>query len=172
LGEGANIDAVDLSRRKLDLLEDTTRRLGIKGVRAIEADMRAPGSAVQANYDVAVLDAPCSGLGVLRRHPEIKVRTKPTLIDEMAKLQRELLDSVAARVGKGGQLVYAVCTFSQAEGPGQIADFLRRHSDFAVEPPTGKYGDWPQVVGADGTVRTWPHNHDADAFFAARLRRL
>jgi 16S rRNA (cytosine967-C5)-methyltransferase len=103
-----------------------------------------------------LLDAPCSGLGVLRRHPELKWRRRPEDLDALAALQARLLDALAPRVAPGGLLVYAVCTFTDAEGPRQVARFVDAHGDFSVEGEP---------------LRTWPHEGEADAFFAARLRR-
>ncbi len=161
LTDELRIDAADLSRRKLDLLEDSARRLGATGIQPIEVDLRTPGTKLAKTYDSVLLDAPCTGLGVLRRHPELRWRCDnrgdemAERIRQMAALQRELLDSVAPHVGPGGALVYSVCTFTQEEGPLQIASFLERHPEFRPV-------DW---------LRTWPHHHPADAFFAVRLER-
>lgn len=155
---GANkvsIDAADLSRRKLDLLDDTVRRMGTAGVRAHEVDLTQPGAALAADYDAVLLDAPCSGLGVLRRHPEAKRRVTPQTVADMQELQRRLLAALAERVRPGGRLVYSVCTFTRAEGPDQVARFVADHPGFVPE----------------AELRAWPHADGADAFFAVRLRR-
>jgi 16S rRNA (cytosine967-C5)-methyltransferase len=151
----ARVDAADVSRRKLDLAEDAARRLGLDGLRAVEADLTRADAPLAGVYDRVLLDAPCTGLGVLRRHPEGKWRRRPEEIGELAALQRRLLDALAPRVRPGGVLVYSVCTFTAAEGPAQLAGFLARHADFEPEEE----------------LRTWPHRDDADAFFAARMRR-
>jgi 16S rRNA (cytosine967-C5)-methyltransferase len=148
------VDAVDVSRRKLDLAEDTARRLHVEGLTAIVDDLTRP-AALAAAYDRVLLDAPCSGLGVLRRHPEGKWRRRPAEIPKLAALQAEILDALAPRVRPGGVLVYSVCTFTEEEGEGQIDRFLREHADFR----------------RDATLRTFPHREDADAFFAVRLLR-
>lgn len=154
-GGEVEIHAADLSRRKLDLAEDAARRLGVS-LRAIEADLTRPDAPLAASYDRVLLDAPCSGLGVLRRHPEGKWRRKPEDVRALAALQARLLDAVAPRVRPGGVLVYSVCTFTREEGEEQIARLVAARKDFSVD------GDF---------MRTWPHRHDADAFFAARLVR-
>ena len=106
----------------------------------------------------------------IRRHPEAKGRVTPAAIAGLVATQAALLDQAASRVAAGGVLVYAVCTFTRAEGPDQVAGFLARHPEFALEAPP-----LPPALAAavveDGAVRTWPHRHDADGFFAARLRR-
>lgn len=163
-GGPAQIDAADLSRRKLDLGEDAARRLGGRDIRFVACDLTAPGDAIGDAYDRAILDAPCSGLGVLRRHPEGKWRRRPAEIRVLADLQARLLDAVAPRVRPGGVLVYSVCTFTREEGEGQARAFLARHPEYRVEPAEA-------FADADGFVRTWPHLHDFDGFFAVRLRR-
>jgi len=158
-GDGATVDAADTSRQKLRLGAGTARRLGLKGIRTVEVDLldRA-GPGLAPAYDLVVLDAPCSGLGVLRRHPEAKWRLRPDDVPRMADLQARLLDALASRVAPGGALVYSVCTFTGREGPEQVARFLERHSDFARAPGVAE-------------VRTWPHIEGADAFYVARLLR-
>lgn len=151
------IDAVDIVPQKLRLAADTAARLGHARIRTIAGDLLDPALPVAPSYDLVVLDAPCSGLGVLRRHPEAKWRQGPDDVARMAELQARLLDAVAARVAPGGVLVYAVCTFTVREGPAQLEAFLARHPDFVVD-------------GAP--LRTWPHRDGADAFFAARVVRL
>jgi 16S rRNA (cytosine967-C5)-methyltransferase len=131
-------------------------------VHTVEADLlesAPPGLADR--YDLVVIDAPCTGLGVLRRHPEAKWRLEPADVGRMAELQARLLAALAPRVAPGGVLVYSVCTFTVREGPGQIASFLAAHPDFAREP----LGERP------AEIRTWPHQSGADAFYMARLRR-
>ncbi len=172
-GDQLSIDAADQSARKLDLLTDTARRLRLTSIRPIESDLRRPGPELADAYDAILLDAPCTGLGVLRRHPELKWRLCATAIAEMAALQRDLLAALWPRVGPGGALVYSVCTFTRAEGPEQIARFIADTPDCELEPPAADDGvpDWSPVLRPEGTIATWPHRHEADAFFAARLRR-
>lgn len=152
----ATIVAVDVSRKKLALAEATAARLGLRAIETRVADLLEPDALARETYDAVLLDAPCSGLGVLRRHPEAKWRVAEPLIAQMAVVQRRLLDTVAARVNPGGALVYSVCTFTEDEGPDQIAAFLQRNPDFERD-------------GED--LRTWPHRDGADAFYAARLVR-
>jgi len=139
----------------------------------VQSDLASPGPELAAAYDAVLLDAPCTGLGVLRRHPELKWRRTAASAGELAALQARLLAAMAPRVRPGGILVYSVCTFTAAEGPDQLAALLAAHPELAVEPPPahGAVPDWTPFLAPDGTVRTWPHRHDADGFFAVRLRR-
>ncbi|HEX2691152.1 MAG TPA: transcription antitermination factor NusB [Kofleriaceae bacterium] len=151
-GDAAAIDAADQSATKLTLAAQTAQRLGITSLRCQVCDLLDPAAPLATAYDLIVLDAPCSGLGVLRRHPDAKWRLKPEDVPRLAQLQRQLLDAVAARLAPGGALIYSVCTFTRAEGPDQVAALVAR---------TGL-----RLVAEH---RTWPP--DADAFYIARLER-
>lgn len=171
-GDGATIDAADLSASKLALARDHAQRLGMKSIRTIEADLTRQEAPLAASYDRVLLDAPCSGLGVLRRHPEAKWTRTPADIQALAELQAALLAALASRVRPGGLLVYAVCTFTEEEGPAQLERFLHTHGDYRVEPAGLAEAPLAALATADGTLRTWPHRDDADAFYAVRLRHI
>jgi 16S rRNA (cytosine967-C5)-methyltransferase len=150
--DAAAIDAADLSSTKLALAERTMHRLGLRSISRKTCDLLDPAAPLSPAYDLIVLDAPCSGLGVLRRHPDAKWRLKAGDVPRLADLQRQLLDAVVPRLAPGGALLYSVCTFTRAEGPDQIAALAAR---------TGL-----RVVSEH---RTWPP--DTDAFYLARLER-
>ena len=150
--DAAAIDAADQLPTKLELASETAHRLGLGGIRPVVCDLLDPAAPLAASYDLIVLDAPCSGLGVLRRHPDAKWRLQPADVPRLAALQRRLLDAVVARLAPGGALVYSVCTFTRAEGPDQVAALIERSGLRLV---------------AEG--RSWPP--DADAFYMARLER-
>jgi 16S rRNA (cytosine967-C5)-methyltransferase len=167
-GPDARIDAADLSPRKLELARDLAARLGVANLRTVAHDLTDPAAPLAASYDLVVLDAPCSGLGVLRRHPEIKHQRSEAELAELASLQALLLAALAPRVAPGGALVYSVCTFSDEEGPRQVERFLRADDRFRLGKASGALA---AAAHSDGSLRTWPHRHDADAFYAARLDR-
>jgi 16S rRNA (cytosine967-C5)-methyltransferase len=150
----ASIDAADLSERKLELGAESARRMGITSLHPVSCDLTDPRAPLAPTYDRILLDAPCTGLGVLRRHPEAKWRRQPEDAAELASLQAQILDALAPRVKR--VLVYSVCTFTDEEGPRQIERFLKEHPEFSV----------------DSELRTWPHRDDADAFFAVRMVRM
>jgi 16S rRNA (cytosine967-C5)-methyltransferase len=157
MGGQGQIDAADLSERKLELAADTARRLGVTCVRSIVADLTDPAAPLQPTYDRVLLDAPCTGLGVLRRHPEAKWRRQPDDARALAAIQAKILSALAPRVKPGGVLVYSVCTYTDEEGPRQVDAFLAAHPRFAREGEP---------------LQTWPHRDDADAFYAVRLRAI
>ena len=164
LAPGLIIDAVDPIAAKLALAAAAATRLGLSGITAHVGPLASLPP--ERRYDRVLVDAPCTGAGVLRRHPEAASRLTRADVDALAATQAALLALAAARVRPGGVLVYAVCTVTAAEGPGQLAAFLAAHPAFVLEPPP-----LPAAVIDGGAVRTWPHRHDADGFFAARLRR-
>jgi 16S rRNA (cytosine967-C5)-methyltransferase len=161
LGAGRPIVALDRNRTGLARLVRDAARLGVEAVVA-EADARRPPTA--CTFDAVLLDAPCSGLGTLRRHPEIKWRRQPEDVARLAALQHELVMGVAPLVKPGGLLVYAVCTRTREETTGVVDALLAAHPRFVVEPVTGP------CVDPDGVLRTAPHRHGLDGFFATRLR--
>lgn len=150
--DAATIDAADLNKTKLELCAQTAQRLGLTSIHRHACDLLDPGAPLAAAYDLIVLDAPCSGLGVLRRHPDAKWRLLPADVPRLADLQRQLLDATVPRLAPGGTLVYSVCTFTRAEGPEQVAALVARSGLRLV-----------------AEHRTWPP--DADAFYIARLER-
>lgn len=169
------VDALDRLPRKLELLSDHARRLGCNNVRTVCCDwlkVSAPGD-LDDLYAAVLLDAPCSGSGVLRRHPE--ARNRPLNLDELVPLQAKLLDRAAQAVMPGGVLLYAVCSVFDSEGKDQIAAFLRRQSRFsplsvALTDPLFCTGPWPLCDTASRfAFRSWPHRHATDGFYAARL---
>jgi 16S rRNA (cytosine967-C5)-methyltransferase len=169
-----DIDAADASSRKLSLCRDHVHRLGCQRVEGREVDLLDPAaieSRLRQQYAAVLLDAPCSGVGVLRRHPESRQRISPEQVRELSAMQRQILENLAPKVMPGGILVYAVCSFLSAEGREQIAAFLQHHPEFAPLPPVAT-PPWQGVLGAPlGAISTLPHRHDADGFYAIRLQR-
>jgi 16S rRNA (cytosine967-C5)-methyltransferase len=161
---------VEPSARKLELLREHCLRLGASCCSECEGDLR--GLPVPATgVDRVLVDAPCSGLGVLRRHPELKWRLDlEGGLADLTRLQGELLRAAAGWLRVGGVLVYSVCTVTEEEGAGQVRELLASHPELALEAsrlPTGVAG--AEVSEAARTI--WPHRHGTDGFFIARFRR-
>jgi 16S rRNA (cytosine967-C5)-methyltransferase len=166
-----DIDAADHSARKLELCRDHAHRLGCKRVKTHELDLldfAQLKERLRPSYAAVLLDALCSGVGVLRRHPEARQRLSEAQVRELADMQRRMLKNLAPFVAPGGVLVYAVCSFLRAEGPEQLETFLREQPDFTLLPPNSDTPPWP---GKPFPLLTLPHRDDADGFFAVRLRR-
>jgi len=149
----------------------------------IGVDDVPPAVANAAPFDVVLVDAPCSGFGTLGRHPEIRRARDLEASAELARVQRTLLHSLAPLVAPGGYLVYAVCTWTRAEGPAQIDAFLHDHTEFELAPPhrnevpqsddlsAMKAPAWDILADASGHIETWPDRGFHDGFFMCRLRR-
>jgi len=169
----AEVLAVDLHARKARQIEEAAQRLGLHNVRVLAADATLPLPG-DPRFDLVLLDAPCSGLGTLRRHPEAKLRRTPEDVDRIAQLQARLLDSVSRAVKPGGLLVYAVCTLTPEESDEQVARFLAAHPAFRPEPPPAGWATARAAVDcldAQGRLLTLPHRTGTDGFFAVRLRQ-
>ncbi len=136
----------------------------------------APNEVAQhAPFSAVVVDAPCTGLGTLGRHPEVRWNREPADVAALAATQAELLDAVAALVAPGGWLLYAVCTVTRDEGPGVVEQFVAAHPEFSLVPPDSTSADpgvpWDALVDDAGRITLWPDQHGTDGFFVARLRR-
>jgi len=120
-------------------------------------------------FDRVLVDAPCSGLGVLRRRADARWRKEPAAIAEMAALQALLLDAAAPLVRDGGVMVYSVCSLEPEETDAIVTPFLRRHPEFSLEDARPFLP--PPFRGGDSCLRATPHDHGTDGVFAARLVR-
>jgi 16S rRNA (cytosine967-C5)-methyltransferase len=163
LGPDARMVSLDPHRAGLERLRREARRLGLKPIDMVTGDARRPP--LDCRFDAVLVDAPCSGLGTLRRHPDLKWRRRPEDIPRLAALQRDILAGVAPLVRPGGLLVYAVCTRTNDETTDVVDWLLTTQKRFAVE----RLAAVP-CTDADGFLRTAPHEHELDGFFAARLR--
>ncbi len=164
--------ATDLSPSKLRMIDAAAGRLGITCVSTAIADLRRPETAPEGAFDRILLDAPCSGLGVIRRNPEAKWRLKPDDITRLAAAQRNFLENVAAKLKPGGALVYSTCSTSREENEDVVRDFLSRHGDFVLENISELFPGLPEFITVDGFFRAWPHRHGTDGFFAARMKKI
>ena len=168
--------ATDTAADKLDVLRHAvgdTERLAV--LPWTIGDGPAPDFGDDAPFGAVLLDAPCSALGTMGRHPEVRWRRSAKDARKMGRKQAHLLDTVASLVAPGGYLIYIVCTFTPSETHAVVDAFLERRDDFEEAPPTAETADsrvpWGDLVDGRGRVALWPHMHDTDGFFFARLRR-
>ncbi|BAX92235.1 RsmB/NOP family class I SAM-dependent RNA methyltransferase [Mycobacterium shigaense] len=161
---GARVTAIEPSPARADLVAENTRGLGVELLRV---DGRESG--LEPGFDRVLVDAPCTGLGALRRRPEARWRRQPTDVPTLTQLQRELLAAAIALTRPGGVVLYATCSPHLAETVGVVADALRRHPVSALDTPPLFA---PADVGPGPYGQLWPHRHGTDAMFAAALRRL
>lgn len=170
-GGKARITASDIGLDKTALLKDNIGRLGLPGVDVLLADVSGP-LPFKGPFDAVLLDAPCSALGVIRRRPEIKYARREADVARLAGLQLKMLSNLAPFVKPGGALVFATCSTEPEEGEGVVGGFIGSHSEFVVDSAREYLPDSAQeLVTEEGFMRTYPHRHGTDGFFAARLKR-
>jgi 16S rRNA (cytosine967-C5)-methyltransferase len=155
----------------LSRLGQNVRRLGADNVLALAADMSRPAP-LTGRFDEVLVDAPCSGTGTLRRHPEIRWRLTPDDLPAHASRQLRILSEAADRVRPGGRLVYSICSVEPEEGDAVIDGFLALRPEFVrTDPKEGLAGAARALVGDDLALRTSPLDDGMDGFFAVLLTR-
>jgi 16S rRNA (cytosine967-C5)-methyltransferase len=170
VGERGRVLAVDLNLGGLRNARELARRLRHRNIEHVRADLAAAVPFAAASFDYVLLDAPCTGLGTLREHPEIKWRLKPTDPARMAAIQSRMLENAAALVRHGGAIVYSVCSIAPDEGEGVVDGFLARHNDFQIDRSVAA-GELKDVIDARGFMKTRPDVGGLDGFFAVRMIR-
>ncbi len=171
MGNSSEIIAVDLSQDKVQRIEENCRRLGVTTIQTRTADVAIATLDILEDADAVLIDAPCSGLGTLRRHPDIRWKKSPEQIDELAQLQLQILKNVARQVKPGCVLVYSTCSTEPEENEGVVRRFLEIHPHFIIETA----GDFlpfipSSAITPEGFLQTFPHEHGIDGAFAARLK--
>lgn len=164
--------AFDVSDKRLANLKPRLARSGLSNVHParIEHERDQKIKRLAGKADRVLVDAPCSGLGTLRRNPDLKWRQDETSVAELTVKQAAILDAAATLVRPGGRLVYATCSLLSAENDEIVAAFLEKHPDFSLLPASAVLGK--QGIACDGDVlRLLPHKHNTDGFFAAALER-
>jgi 16S rRNA (cytosine967-C5)-methyltransferase len=166
--------ASDRHPGRMRLVRDNARRLGADRLRLLIQDAARPALAA-GRLDRVLVDAPCTGTGILRRHPEIRWRRQESDVPRLAATQRRLLAAAAGLVPPGGTIVYSVCSLEPEEGPEVVADLIARLGGLKIVDPRQAWDLLPGDLVDEGPpgphLRTWPHRHDTDGFFAAVLRR-
>jgi 16S rRNA (cytosine967-C5)-methyltransferase len=173
-GSGGLLVAGDLRSRRVRLLRQTLRAARVTSAHLVCHDLLV-GLPFGPVFDCVFVDAPCSSLGTIRRDPDIRWSRREDDLAVLAGRQRRMLDEASRGVRAGGLLVYATCSSEPEENDAVVDAFLERHPGFALEDPRGCDAALPAGVAAcldeRGYLRTLPHLHALEAFFAARLRR-
>ena len=164
--------ATDTAPRKLERIRETAARLGIDIITTAPLNAAQKLSPLEGTeFDRILVDAPCSGLGVLRRNPEGKWWKTARNVAELAAIQKDILLNGARFLAPGGVLLYATCSTTREENEAVIDDFLSQNPGFMLEDVREQYPEWQDIFTEKGCFRSWPHRHGMDGFFAARLRR-
>jgi 16S rRNA (cytosine967-C5)-methyltransferase len=166
--------AMDVSEKRLANLKPRLKRSGASNIQPVliahENDLKVKRLA--GKIDRVLVDAPCSGLGTLRRNPDLKFRQSPGSIEELTQKQTAILASASRLVKKGGRLVYATCSILQEENQAIVQTFLSTHPDFVLRP-SGEVLRQQKIDLAMGDyLELRPHLHHTDGFFAAILERI
>lgn len=160
------IIACDIHRHKLALIEKGAERLGLACIRTELADGRQRREEWLEGFDAVLCDVPCSGLGIIRKKPDIRYKD-PGQLAGLPRVQRAILENAGRYVKPGGVLLYATCTVLPEENGGVTAEFLSNHRSFHPEPFRLPGLD----VENDGSLTLWPQRHETDGFYICKMRR-
>jgi 16S rRNA (cytosine967-C5)-methyltransferase len=170
LKNNGNILAIDYDLKKLDELKKDAIRLGINIIETLHADLTCGlPELLREKFDHVLVDAPCSGLGTLRRNPEIKWHTTAASLPGFTQTQNTILQNASFAVRKGGHLIYCTCSLAPQENENVISNFLKLNPHFSACLPPESIA--PQLIDSNGYFRTFPHLHNMDGFFAAIIKR-
>ena len=160
-----SILSCDIHEKKLRLIRSGAERLGLGCISLRARDAREAEPAFREAFDLVIADAPCSGLGVIRKRPEIREKAESEIAG-LPAIQRAILQNLGSCVRRGGTLLYSTCTILRAENEAVVEDFLRQNQEFSPEDFT-----IGTIRSVNGCYTFWPQTDGTDGFFAAKLRR-
>lgn len=174
MGNCGSIVALDNDEKKLAQLKAEMKRLGVSIVNTCCHDLRDPVEEKRLKaYDRILIDAPCSGLGVLRRNPDIKWSEFKINLKRYTQKQLSFLDNLVPLVKLEGVLAYAVCSNEPEENEAVVESFLKKHSNFVIDNNHGRLSfEADLFVDQNGYFKTFPHRHHTDGFFCVKLKRI
>ena len=172
MNDTGRVYAWDTHAHRVDLIRGTVNRLKLENVRPAVRDAAAPREDMAMTLDAALVDAPCSGTGVMVEKPDVKYRVSEQGVAALCRVQAEILDSVAPMVKVGGTLVYSTCSILPQENAQQVRAFLERHPEYEVFPMGAEL---PEALAAHETaegLQMFAHRDGTDGFFVCRMRRV
>ena len=173
MSDHGEVTAADISTTGLRKIAENCARLGLRSIKTLAADFDKPlPLASKEPYDRVLVDAPCSGLGTLRSHPEIKWQRSEKDIARLARLQRRLLSRAASLVKPSGTLVYSTCTLTREENENVVEDFLANHRGFVLDEAAEYLPEQAKAMVRGCYFLALPQRHNTDGFFAARMRKV
>ena len=166
MGDRGTVLACDIHQNKLKRIHDGAARLGLQSIETTAVDGRIFRAEWEGQFDLVLVDAPCSGLGIIRKKPDIRYKKLDSLF-AMPVIQRAILDNAARYVRPGGTLLYSTCTILPEENEEVSDGFLSEHPEFLMTPFT-----LPEPIGTcNGRMTLWPHRHQTDGFYICRMTR-
>ena len=172
VGRNGKVIALDISRSGLRHVNSVAAMLGHCNLATVQADCASAVPLRPGSFSYVLLDAPCTGSGTLREHPEIRWYLDPRDFGRMAILQSRMLEQAAMLLSPGGAIVYSVCSVAPDEGERVVNAFLEQHRLFKVNRTFASDKRFAGLIGAEGFMRTRPDQGGLDGFFAARLTRI
>jgi len=161
-----HIQSCDLHENKLVRIQESAARLGITCIETASADGRRQNTDWVEKFDTVLVDAPCSGLGIIRKKPDTRYKKADDLFT-LPVIQSAILENASTYVRPGGVLVYSTCTILPEENEQVVTAFLAEHPDFTMES-----FDLPEPMGVvSGQLTLWPQRHDTDGFYICRMRK-
>ncbi|MCQ2911587.1 MAG: 16S rRNA (cytosine(967)-C(5))-methyltransferase RsmB [Clostridia bacterium] len=171
-GDTLRIDACDKSNDKVKTIKENVKRLRLNGIKPCVCDGTKFDESKFERYDKLIIDAPCSGIGLLSKKPDIKLNATQMTVEELQSLQREIFDNAIKYLKVGGELIYTTCTISKKENEENLKYFLE-NENYEVEMVSIK-DLLPEGIKEDGTgyVQLLPHIHNTDGFFISKMKKL
>jgi 16S rRNA (cytosine967-C5)-methyltransferase len=173
MNDSGAVIAVDNSARGVERIRANAERLNLRSIRAVAADVtQLPSEQFSRAFDRILVDAPCSGLGTLRGHPEIKWRRQASDIERLSRLQEKILQCITDYLKPGGVLVYSTCTLTGEENDRIVENFLAEHKEFELQDAARYLPQQARRMMRGEYLQALPQHHNTDGFFAARLRKV
>lgn len=166
LTQNGEILSCDLHENKLKRIRESAARLGLDGITTRAMDARSFDPALEARFDCVIADVPCSGLGVIRKKPDIRYKNMDEF-SALPEIQSAIIENVSRYVVPGGTLLYSTCTVRREENEDVVSRFLAAHGEFVAEDFAPAAG----VASEGGMLQLWPHRHGTDGFFIAKMRK-
>ena len=167
MGGRGQVISCDVYDHKAQLIQKGAQRLGLSSIQAMRRDATQPKPDWEAAFDTVIVDAPCSGYGIIRKKPDIRYKD-PASMKDLPGLQLQILQNQSRFVRPGGTLMYSTCTLVRAENEGVVEEFLKNNREFTLERLTLP-DNFPK--NETGMLALFPGEYDTDGFFIARLRR-
>ena len=168
----AELIALDVDAKRLGRVRENCKRLGLHGISVMKILPGIEEKLAKKPAQLVLVDAPCSGMGIIRRHPDLKWKKTKADVQRLSSIQQDILERSCRLVAPGGVLVYSTCTILDQENSNVIRRFLKRHPDFEIDKSLFREEEiWRRFITPEGFLFTFPPQTDTDGFFAARLKK-